>query len=195
MSNEDTDVTLVETKTLAKHKGTLTETTYERVRSDGDRQTAKREIYDNGCSAAILPYDRKRGMVLLTRQFRLPAFLQDGAHFLIEACAGKLEGDDPAVRIVKEVNEELGYRIASPKKVYEVFMSPADFMEKITLFVGQYRPDDKISEGGGLADEGEDVTVLEVPLVEAFAMVRAGTIIDAKTIILLQYLQMERSAA
>ena len=74
-------------------------------------------------------------------------------------------------------------------------MSPADFMEKITLFVGQYRPDDKISKGGGLADEGEDVTVLEVPLVEAFAMVRAGTIIDAKTIILLQYLQMERSAA
>jgi GDP-mannose pyrophosphatase NudK len=192
VSDEARDVNVTNTTVLAKHHGTLSEVTVERRRTDGTHQTLRKEIYDNGSSASILPFDEKLGTVLLVKQFRPPVFLKTGQAFFIEACAGKLEGEEPATRIVKEAEEELGYRIMDPVQVFQVFMSPAGFMEMITLFVASYSSADKVSAGGGLADEGEDITVLELPLDDALAMVHSGTIFDAKTILLLQHLQLSR---
>jgi GDP-mannose pyrophosphatase NudK len=190
---DKSEIEIVETMLLAQHKGTLTEVAYRRRRSDGADQIVKREVYDNGNSAAILPYDEMRGTVLLTRQFRLPAYLQTGRSHLIEACAGKLDGEDPAVRIVKEAEEELGYRIRKPEKILDIMMSPAGFSEMVSLFIGRYGEADKISSGGGLADEGEDIAVLELPIEEAFKLVSDGKVIDAKTILLLQALKQQFS--
>ncbi|MCS3928925.1 8-oxo-dGTP pyrophosphatase MutT (NUDIX family) [Bradyrhizobium elkanii] len=120
----------------------------------------------------------------MTRQFRLPIYLQDGIERTIEACAGKLDGR----RIIKEIEEEFGCRIEKVDRLFELYVGPASVMEKITFFTCAYSAANKVSEGGGLADEGEDIEVIETTLDEAAAMVAAGEIIDAKTIILVQFL-------
>jgi GDP-mannose pyrophosphatase NudK len=175
-------------KTLADEKGKLTRVTFRQRRRDGSWQQRKREVYDNGNSATILPYDPERKTVLLTRQLRLPIWLQDGFERTIEACAGKLDGEKAETRIVKEVEEELGYRIAKAERLFSLYVSPAAVAEKIEFFTCSYSPADKVSEGGGLADEGEDIEVIETTLEQASAMVASGEIIDAKTVILIQYL-------
>jgi nudix-type nucleoside diphosphatase (YffH/AdpP family) len=162
---------------------------FEQRRRDGSWQQRTREVYDNGNSAVVLPYDANRNTVLMTRQFRLPTYLQDGIERTIEACAGKLDGERAERRIIKEIEEELGYRIEKVDRLFELYVSPASVMEKITFFTCAYSPANKVSEGGGLADEGEDIEVIETTLDEAAAMVAAGEIIDAKTIILVQFLR------
>jgi nudix-type nucleoside diphosphatase (YffH/AdpP family) len=162
---------------------------FEQRRRDGSWQQRSREVYDNGNSAVVLPYDANRNTVLMTRQFRLPIYLQDGIERTIEACAGKLDGERAERRIIKEIEEELGYRIDEVDRLFEVYVSPASVMEKIIFFTCAYSPANKVSEGGGLADEGEDIEVIETTLDEAAAMVAAGEIIDAKTIILVQFLR------
>ena len=114
----------------------------------------KREIYDNGNSAVVLPYDPDRKTVLLTRQLRLPIFLQDGREPSVEACAGKLDGEKAELRIVKEMQEELGYRIPKVQRLFELYVSPAAIMEKISFFTCAYSPTDKISDGGGAQGGG-----------------------------------------
>ena len=161
---------------------------YEQRRRDGDQEQRKREIYDNGNSAVILPYDADRQTVLLTRQLRIPVFLQDGSERAVEACAGKLDGETAERRIVKEMEEELGYKITKVQRLFELYASPAAIMEKIVYFTCTYSPADKVSDGGGLKEEGEDIEVLEIALHEAAAMISAGEIVDAKTVILIQYL-------
>jgi nudix-type nucleoside diphosphatase (YffH/AdpP family) len=116
-------------------------------------------------------------------------YLQDGLESSIEACAGKLDGEKPETRIIKEVEEELGYRIATVERLFELYLSPGAIMEKIVFFTCGYSPADKISEGGGLPEEGEDIEVIETTLKEAAAMIAAGQIIDAKTVILVQFLK------
>ena len=133
--------------------------------------------------------DAERRTILLTRQLRLPIHLQDGLESSIEACAGKLDGEKPETRIVKEVEEELGYRIAKVERLFELYVSPATIMEKIVFFTCAYSPADKVSDGGGLLEEGEDIEVIETTLKQAAAMIAAGEIIDAKTVILVQYLR------
>ena len=164
-------------ETIAQNKGKLISVTYEQRRRD-----------DNGNSAVILPCDPDRKTVLLTRQLRLPIFLQDGSERTVEACAGKLDGEEAEQRIVKEMQEELGYRITKVQRLFELYVSPAAVMEKIVFFTCAYSPADKVSEGGGLKEEGEDIDVVETTLEEAAAMIGTGEIVDAKTVVLVQHL-------
>jgi nudix-type nucleoside diphosphatase (YffH/AdpP family) len=188
MKKDSPTVRIKEIQTLAQGKGKLMNVTFEQRRRDASWQQRKREIYDNGNSAVILPYDANRNTVLLTAQLRLPIYLQDGVERSVEACAGKLDGETAERRIVKEMEEELGYRIEKVERLFELYVSPAAIMEKIAYFTCVYSPADKVSEGGGLAEEGEDIEVIETTLEQAAAMVVAGEIIDAKTVVLVQYL-------
>src|ERR1043166_8529944 len=131
-------------KTLADEKGKLTRVTFRQRRRDGSWQQRKREIYDNGNSATVLPFDPQRKTVLLTRQLRLPIYLQDGFERTIEACAGKLDGEDGETRIIKEREEELGYRIARVKRLFALYVSPAAVAEKIEFYTCNYSPADKV---------------------------------------------------
>jgi GDP-mannose pyrophosphatase NudK len=187
MSNDD-PVRIEEKATLADEKGKLTRVTFRQRRRDGSWQQRKREIYDNGNAAVILPYDPERNTVLLTRQLRLPVYLQDGVTGLIEACAGKLDGEPAESRIIKEMEEELGYRIDKVERLFELYVSPAAVAEKLAFFTCSYSPANKVSAGGGLADEGEDIEVIETTLQQAGAMIASGEIIDAKTVVLIQHL-------
>jgi GDP-mannose pyrophosphatase NudK len=175
---------------LSRGKGVFEKITFARRRFDGTTQEISREVYDPGDAAAILLYDPPRSRVVLVRQFRLPVYLATGHETTIEACAGKLEGMDAASRIVMEVEEEAGYLIKDPKFLFEAFMSPGPYAERISFFVACYSPADRRGPGGGIQDEGEDIEVLEPTLDEALAMIASGEIVDAKTIILLQYAKL-----
>src|SRR4051794_27505358 len=171
MKRDGQNVRILDVQTLADNKGKLTNVTFEQRRRDGDWQTRQREVYDNGNSAVILPYDPQRKTVLLTSQLRLPIYLQDGLERSIEACAGKLDGEDAETRIIKEMEEELGYRVAKVERLFVLYVSPAAVAEKIEFFTCSYSPQHKVSEGGGLAEEGEDIEVIETALPQASAMI------------------------
>ncbi|WP_198379960.1 NUDIX domain-containing protein [Roseomonas sp. KE2513] len=151
----------------------------------GERQ--EREVYHNGTGAAVLPLDPTRGTVLLVRQLRIPALVNGDGPMLVEVCAGMVEeGDDPAATAEREAKEELGCRLRSLRRVFTLYPSPGSCAERLHLFTAEYRPEDRTGRGGGLAEEGERIEVLELPLAEAWAMVEAGGIMDGKTILLLQ---------
>jgi nudix-type nucleoside diphosphatase (YffH/AdpP family) len=172
---------------LSDNHYTLKSTTFDWRRSDGQWQTQHRETYDRGNGATLLPYHRARRTVILTRQFRYPAYVNGCDDLLIEAAAGLLDDETPEVRIRAEAEEETGYRLGEIRKVFEAFMSPGSVTEKLHFFVAEYDPAMRVSEGGGLAEEGEDIEVLELSIDQALAMIADGRIIDAKTIMLLQY--------
>jgi nudix-type nucleoside diphosphatase (YffH/AdpP family) len=157
-------------------------------RTDGSWQRQQREIYDKGDGAAVLLYDRTKQTVVLIRQFRMPAFVSGYPHMMVEVAAGVLDGADPATRIKAEIEEETGYKVAHVEKVFETYMSPGAFTEKLHLFIAEY--DARPGKGGGLEDEGEDIEVFELPFAEAYAMIATGEIVDAKTIILLQFARL-----
>ena len=188
MKDNRSSVHIENMQVLAQARGKLTSVSFRQRRRDGEWQQRKREIYDNGNSAVILPYDPQRKTVLLTRQLRLPIYLQDRLESSIEACAGKLDGEKAETRIIKEMEEELGYRIAAVERLFALYPSPASVAEKIEFFTCCYAPADKVSDGGGLADEGEDIEVIEITLEQASGMIHSGEIIDAKTVILIQWL-------
>lgn len=156
-------------------------------RADGVWQTQSRETYDRGNGATLLPYDPARRTVLLTRQFRYPAYVNGYDDLLIEAAAGLLDDASPEDRIRAEVEEEVGYRLREVRKIFECFMSPGSVTEKLHFFVAEYDASMRVGEGGGVAEEGEEIEVLEPKIDEAMAMIASGAIVDAKTIILLQY--------
>ncbi len=168
----------------------LQKTTFEYLRSDGAWQTQTRETYDRGNGATILLYNRERRSVVLIRQFRFPTFGAGHDGFLIETAAGLLDRASPEERIKAEVEEETGYRVAEVRKVFEAFMSPGSVTERLYFFVAEYAPGERAGAGGGVAAEGEDIEVLELPLEEALRMVADGRIADGKTIMLLQYAQL-----
>ena len=161
--------------------------TFEWRRANGEWQTQHRESYDRGNAATLLPYNLAQRTVVLVRQFRYPAYVNGYDDLLIEAAAGLLDNQTPEVRIRAEVEEETGYRLGGIRKIFEAFMSPGSVTEKLHFFVGEYAPKMKVGSGGGLADEGEDIEVLELPIDQALAMIGDGRIVDAKTIMLLQY--------
>lgn len=166
---------------------------FRRRRRDGAMADLKREILDAGDGATILPYDRSRGTIILIRQFRGVAFLQEGRETIVEACAGKLEGEDPLTRIVKETEEETGIRLTGePRRLFDGYSSPGSFTERLTYFVAPYQAADRVSAGGGLEGEGEDIEVIETTLDEALAMVASGEINDAKTLVLLFWAKANR---
>ncbi|MCT9620146.1 NUDIX domain-containing protein [Curtobacterium sp. C2H10] len=171
----------------------LRRTTLDVRRRDGRWDRQQRETYDRGNGAAVLPHDPERDTVLLTRQFRWPAYVNghpDG--MLVEAAAGLLDEDDPETAVRREAAEELGIRLGTVTKVFDAFMSPGSVTERVHGYVGAYTPADLVHAGGGLEDEGEDIEVLELPSDEALAMVADGRIADGKTIMLLQWVALQR---
>ena len=191
----DAPITIRSVETLSDDWATLKKFTFDYRHRDGRVETQVRQAYDRGHGAVILPYDPVRGMVLLVRQFRLPAYLEGHTEKLIEACAGLLDKDDPETCILREAEEELGVRLADPQRVFEAFMSPGSVTERLVFFVARYSPQDRVGTGGGAVHEGEDIEVLEVSLDEALAMVDRGDIIDGKTIMLLQHARLKDLAA
>jgi nudix-type nucleoside diphosphatase (YffH/AdpP family) len=166
---------------------TLKTTTFAWRRNDGTWQTQHRETYDRGNGATLLPYNLEQRTVVLVRQFRYPAYVNGHDDLLIEAAAGLLDDASPEARIRAEAEEETGYRLHDVRYVFEAFMSPGAVTEKLHFFVAEYEPSMRVGSGGGIAAEGEEIEVLELSIDEALAMIGDGRIIDAKTIMLLQY--------
>ena len=159
----------------------LNKTTFEYRRANGEWQTQSREIYDRGNCATVLPYNLAHRTVILVRQFRYPVYANGYDDLLIEAAAGVLDGEAPEVRIRAEAEEETGYRLGEIRKIFEAFSSPGSVTEKLHFFVAEYDPSMRVGSGGGLADEGEDIEVLEPSIDEALAMIADGRIVDAKS--------------
>ena len=174
-------------RVLSNARYLLKSTTFDYRRANGEWQTQTREIYDRCNGAALLPYNLANRTVVLVRQFRFPAFVNGYDDLLIEAAAGMLDNASPEQRIRAEAEEETGYQLHDVRKVFEAFMSPGAVTEKLHFFVAEYDASMRVSSGGGLADEGEDIEVLELVIDEALAMITDGRIVDAKTIMLLQY--------
>jgi len=180
-------VRIVDVQVLSDDWYVLKKNTFDYQRADGGWQRQSRETYDRGNGATVLLVDPRRRTVVLTRQFRFPAFVNGHDGMLIEAPAGLLEEASPEERIRAEVEEETGYRVQSVRKVFEAFMSPGSVTEKLYFFVAEYDAGSRVSRGGGVADEGEDIEVLELPFDESLSMIERGEIMDGKTIMLLQY--------
>jgi GDP-mannose pyrophosphatase NudK len=184
-------VKILTNEVLSDHWYVLRKVTFERVRPNGTVVTQTREAYDRGNGATILLYNKAAGTVILTRQFRLPSYINGNTTgFLIEACAGLLEKENAEEAIRRETEEETGYHITSVKKIMEVYMSPGSVTEILYFFVAEYSSQMKVGEGGGVEEENEDIEVLEIPFTAALEQVRTGEIRDAKTIMLLQYAEI-----
>lgn len=169
---------------------TLNKFTFDYQKNDGTWETQHREAYDRGNGAGILLYNKEKGTVVLTRQFRMPTYVngnEDG--MMIEVCAGLLDGDNPEDCIRKETEEETGYKIDNVERIFETYMSPGSVTEILYLFIGAYEEKMKVSEGGGAEGETENIEVLEITFTKALEMIKSGEINDAKTIMLLQYAQ------
>ncbi len=185
-------VRMVESRVLSDDWYLLKKNTFDFLRNDGTWQRQSRETYDRGDGATILLYNRAKQTVLLTRQFRFPAFANGHDDLLIEAAAGLLDRASPEARIRAEAEEETGYRVGEVHKVFEAFMSPGSVTEKLYCFIGEYDDAARIGRGGGLVEEGEDIEVLEMSFSAALAAIGNGQIVDAKTIMLIQHLALSR---
>jgi GDP-mannose pyrophosphatase NudK len=171
----------------------LNKITYEYQKKDGTIETQNREAYDRGNGAAILLYNKEHKTVILTQQFRLPTYINgNSSGMLIEACAGLLDKDNPEDCIRRETEEETGYKIKDVKKIFEAYMSPGSVTEMLYFFIAEYDNSMKVNEGGGVAHEQENIEVLEITYQKAIDMMNTGEIKDAKTIMLLQYLQLNK---
>ena len=185
-------VKVLKTEILSDNWYTLKKVTYEYLKKDGTLQTQNREAYDRGDGATILLYNKEQRTVILTRQFRLPTFINGNpSGMLIEACAGLLDKDNPEDCIKRETEEETGYKITEVRKIFEAYMSPGSVTEILYFFVAAYTHSMKVAEGGGIEQEQEDIEVLEITLDKAMQMIQQGEIKDAKTIILLQYAKLQ----
>jgi len=187
------EIKIVKEELLSDNWYSLKKYTYEILKDDGSTLQQTREVYDRGNGAAILLYNKEFKTVILTRQFRLPSFVNGNSNgLLIEACAGLLDQDNPEVAIKRETEEETGYRIQSVRKIFEAYMSPGSVTEILYFFIAEYTPSMKVHEGGGIEQEQEDIEVLEIEFDQAFSMIGSGEIRDAKTILLLQYMKINR---
>ena len=190
---KDPKITIQKTELLSDNWYILNKVTYNYQEEDKKVETHIREVYDRGNGAAILLYNTIQKTVILTRQFRLPSYLNGNkTGMMIEVCAGLLDKDHPEQCIIRETEEETGYRITTVQKVFETFMSPGAVTEILYLFVGEYDETMKVHEGGGLDAEQEHIEVMELPFDEAYAMIATGEIKDAKTVMLLQYAKINK---
>jgi GDP-mannose pyrophosphatase NudK len=181
-------IKIIENKILSDNWYTLRKITYEYQKKDGSIETQSREAYDRGNGAAILLYNKTNKNIILTRQFRMPTYLNGNeTGMMIEACAGILDTENAEECIRRETEEETGYSVREVRKVFEIYMSPGSVTEILYLFIGEYNNDMKINDGGGLDEEQENIEVLEMPFEKAIEMMATGAIKDAKTIMLLQY--------
>lgn len=181
-------IRIEDVEVLSQDWGVLKRTTFAYRRGDGRWEAQSRETYDRGNGATILLYNAERGTVVLTRQFRLPAYVNGHSGMLIEACAGLLDADDAESCIMRETQEETGFIVARPTKIFEAFMSPGSVTERLAFFVAPYDAGTQRVRGGGVEDE--DIEVIELPLDDALAMIDSGDIVDGKTIMLLQYAKL-----
>tara|TARA_R110000868_G_scaffold98253_3_gene270312 strand:+ start:2576 stop:3157 length:582 start_codon:yes stop_codon:yes gene_type:complete len=185
---QNPEIKIKQTDLLSDNWYILNRVTFDYQKKDNSWITQKREVYDRGNGAGILLYNSKEKKVILTRQFRLPTYLNGNkSGMMIEVCAGLLDADHPEQCIIRETEEETGYRLTTVRKVMETYMSPGAVTEILHLFVGEYDESMKVSDGGGVAHEEENIDVLEMSYDEAYAMIDNGQIKDAKTIMLLQY--------
>ncbi|MBG6061078.1 nudix-type nucleoside diphosphatase (YffH/AdpP family) [Flavobacterium sp. CG_9.1] len=181
-------IKIQKTELLSDNWYILNKVTFDYQKKDDSWISQKREVYDRGNGAAILLYNKQQKTVILTRQFRLPTYLNgNDSGMMIEVCAGLLDEDNPEQCIIRETEEETGYRLTKVAKIMQTYMSPGAVTEILYLFVGAYDESMKVSEGGGVAHEQENIDVLEMPYEEAYAMIATGQIQDAKTIMLLQH--------
>jgi ADP-ribose pyrophosphatase len=187
---QDDPIRLIEEKTVFDGYYPLKKITYEQRRADGRTQQQTREVYAADSGVTALLYNLARRTLLFTRQFRVGARLAGHNGFLIETAAGVLEGADPLARVRAEIREETGYAVAALRHVMTLFASPGTLTERVHYFVGEYHPEDRCGDGGGIQDEGEDIEVLELGFDEALGMLANGEIVDVKTVVLLQYLQL-----
>ena len=184
-------VKILKTEILSDNWYILRKLTYEYFKKDGIRQVQIREVYDRGNGATILLYNRELKTVILTRQFRLPTFVNGNENgMLIEACAGLLDKDNTEDCIKRETEEETGYKVTDVKKVFEAYMSPGSVTEILYFFIAEYSKEMKVTEGGGVDHEEENIEVLEVTFDAAMKMMETGEIKDAKTIMLLQHIKL-----
>jgi len=185
-------VKIIGTKILSDKWGILNEVQYKLKSSNGEWLDLKRESYNTGNGAAVLLYNPQTNKVILTKQFRLPTYLNGNpGGMLTEVCAGLLDQDTPEVCAIKEAEEETGYRISNLVKVCEAYMSPGSATEIMHLFIAEFNENMKVSDGGGLDEEQEDIRVLKMDFSRAWEMVQHGEIKDAKTIILMQHLKLQ----
>jgi GDP-mannose pyrophosphatase NudK len=184
-------VKILDTTLLSNNWYVLKRITYEYFKKDGTRHEQVREVYDRGNGATILLYNKEQKTVILTRQFRMPTFVNGNeSGMLIEACAGLLDLDNPEDCIRRETEEETGYKITDVRKVFDAYMSPGSVTEILYFFIAEYSRSMKVNEGGGAEHEEENIEVLEMPVQQAMDMIDKGEIKDAKTIMLLQYVKL-----
>ncbi len=187
---ESEKVKILKNEVLSDNWYTLRKVTFKYLLKNGNWQEQSREAYDRGNGATILLYNKSERTVILTRQFRLPTFINGNpGGMLIEACAGLLDQDNPEECIRRETEEETGYKITEVKKIFELYMSPGSVTEILYFFVAEYTKFMKVNDGGGAEHEQENIEVLELPFDDAMTMMEGGNIKDAKTVILLQYLK------
>jgi GDP-mannose pyrophosphatase NudK len=185
------NIHILESKVLSNNWYTLRKVTYEYTKKDGSKIIQSREAYDRGNGSTILLYNKDQNTVILTRQFRLPTFINGNkTGMLIEACAGLLDKDNAEDCIRRETEEETGYKIKEVRKIFEAYMSPGSVTEILYFFIAEYDKEMKISAGGGIAQEEENIEVLEFEISSAMQMIEKGEIKDAKTIMLLQYIKL-----
>jgi nudix-type nucleoside diphosphatase (YffH/AdpP family) len=186
------NVKILKTEILSDNWYVLRKVTFEYYKKDGSKQTQSREAYDRGNGATILLYNRANKTVILTRQFRLPTYVNGNVDgMLIETCAGLLDKDNAEDCIKRETEEETGYKISDVRKVFEAYMSPGSVTEILYFFVAEYSKEMKVSDGGGVEDEEENIEVLELNIENAMQMIETGEIKDGKTIMLLQYVKLK----
>lgn len=171
---------------------TLSKVEFDYQNSQGQWISQARESYDRGNGATVLLYNKKKNTVVLIKQFRMPSYLNgNDTGMLIETCAGLLDGDDPETCVLKEAEEESGFRPKRAKKVFQAYMSPGAVTEIVHFYVAEYTDEDRVSVGGGLAEEQEEIEVIEIDFDKAIEMISTGDIVDAKTIMLLQHAKIE----
>lgn len=185
------NIKLISEEILSNNWYTLKKFTFDYLKANGEWDRQSREAYDRGNGAVILLYNQEKQTVILTHQFRLPTYINgNDTGMMIEACAGLLDKDNAEDCIRKETEEETGYRIGDITKVFEAYMSPGSVTEILYFFVAPYTDNMRIGDGGGCADEHENIEVMEIPFADALTMVENGEIKDAKTIMLIQYMQL-----
>lgn len=185
------NIKILDTTILSDNWYILKKITYEYLKRDGSSQIQTREAYDRGNGATILLYNKSRKTVILTRQFRMPTYINgNSSGMLIETCAGLLDKDNPEDCIRRETEEETGYKVTDVRKVYEAYMSPGSVTEMLHFFIAEYAANMKIHDGGGVEHEEENIEVLELDIQKAMEMIDKGEIKDGKTIMLLQYIRL-----
>ncbi len=192
---EDRPIKNVVQKEISNFWGTLRRLSFDYTFKNGKVQRLTHEVYGKSDGVAILLHNPESKRIILTKQFRAPVWVaQKNQSTLVEVCGGAIDGiEDPMETVKRESLEEVGIEPTNIQFVCETFLSPGILSERIYLYTGEYRKEQLTSKNGGVFEEGEEIEVLEITYDEAFAMIKSGELIDARTLILLQHLRIRQS--